>query len=386
MSEYQYYEFRTVDRSLTDSEIEKLEAISSRAEITATSFTNSYSYGSFRGDPDRMMEQYFDVFVNVANWGTRHFMVRVPVRGVDLPTIEAYVGGGFSFWIKDEFVILSLQFASEGGGEWVSGEEWMPELIALREELLNGDVRSLYLGWLSGIDHGFDELDDDETEPPVPSGLRTLTDSQSELASFLQIRDELLEVAAERSADRTEVAPTQTQLVDWINSQPAKKRDAWLLALLGESAQTTRSEVLLQFRLSLRKPSKKSVSAGLPARSCAELREAAEVREAEAERLLVAEADAKKARAAKHTAKVRNVELDQLAQRVDAAWVEADQKISMKQPKQYDLAAKLLIDLRDLAVREKQTPAFKTRLLDLTRRHAKKTMMLDKLTQAGLSW
>ena len=109
MSEYQYYEFRTVDRSLTAGEIAELRKLSSRAEITATSFTNTYSYGDFRGDPDRLMEQYFDAFVYVANWGTRHFMVRLPVRGVDLPTIEAYAGGGLAFWIKGEFVILSFR-------------------------------------------------------------------------------------------------------------------------------------------------------------------------------------------------------------------------------------------------------------------------------------
>ncbi|MCY2993155.1 MAG: hypothetical protein NTY19_35520 [Planctomycetota bacterium] len=151
MSEYQYYEFRTVDRSLTAGEIAELEKLSSRAEVTATSFTNTYSYGDFRGDPDRLMERYFDVFVYVANWGTRHFMVRLPVRGVDLPTVEAYAGGGLSFWIKGEFVILSFLYEDEGGGEWEAGEEYMPGLISLREELLNGDVRSLYLGWLSGI-------------------------------------------------------------------------------------------------------------------------------------------------------------------------------------------------------------------------------------------
>jgi hypothetical protein len=96
MSEYQYYEFRMVDRSLTSGELAELRKLSSRAEITATSFANSYSYGDFRGNPDRMMEQYFDAFVYVANWGTRHFMVRLPVRGVDLPSIEAYAGGGLS--------------------------------------------------------------------------------------------------------------------------------------------------------------------------------------------------------------------------------------------------------------------------------------------------
>jgi len=42
MSEYQYYEFRAVDRPLREDEMEELRAISTRAEITPTSFTNTY--------------------------------------------------------------------------------------------------------------------------------------------------------------------------------------------------------------------------------------------------------------------------------------------------------------------------------------------------------
>ena len=267
MSEYQYYEFRTVDRSLTMQEMEELETLSSRAEITPTSFTNTYSYGDFRGKPERLMEQYFDVFVYEANWGTRHFMVRLPVRGVHLPSIEAYVGGGFSFWIKDEFLILSFNYGGEGDGEWVSGDEWMPELIALRDELLKGDLRSLYLGWLCAFEDDNAELDDDDCEPPVPAGLKTLTLAQSQLASFLQISDELLEVAAVRSANRKQTAPTQTQLANWLQSQPVTQRDAWLLELLGDSAQPTRSEVLLQFRQSLKKSSQQPASDGQPSRT-----------------------------------------------------------------------------------------------------------------------
>jgi hypothetical protein len=40
MSEYQYYEFRTVDRPLTKQEMGKLRALSTRTEITSTSFVN----------------------------------------------------------------------------------------------------------------------------------------------------------------------------------------------------------------------------------------------------------------------------------------------------------------------------------------------------------
>lgn len=382
MSEYQYYEFRTVDRSLTAGEIAELEKLSSRAEVTGTSFTNTYSYGDFRGDPDRLMERYFDAFVYVTNWGTRHFMVRLPVRGVDLPTVEAYAGGGLSFWIKGEFVILSFRYEDEDGGEWEAGEEYMPGLISLREELLNGDVRSLYLGWLSGI---YGDVDDDEPEPLVPAGLQTLTAAQSDLVAFLRIDRDLLEVAAERSADGAETTPSHAQLVDWLQSRRAAERDDWLLELLGESAQATRSEVLLQFRQSLRAAVGESVADTTPPRTCRELREAQEARAKEAELRRAKATAAKQAKEAQAAVKLRNLQLDRLAQRIDAAWDEVDRRVSTKQTNQYVLAVQELTDLRDLATRDRQIEPFEARLLDLMRRHAKKSALLERLKQARLS-
>src|SRR5258706_535606 len=60
MSEYQYYEFRAIDKPLDKKQMEELRALSTRAEITPTSFSNEYSYGDFRGDPNKLMEKYFD--------------------------------------------------------------------------------------------------------------------------------------------------------------------------------------------------------------------------------------------------------------------------------------------------------------------------------------
>ncbi|MBM3335361.1 hypothetical protein FJY63_11930 [Candidatus Sumerlaeota bacterium] len=48
MSEYQYYEFQAIDRPLGEREMDQLRALSSRAEITPTSFTNTYNWGGFK--------------------------------------------------------------------------------------------------------------------------------------------------------------------------------------------------------------------------------------------------------------------------------------------------------------------------------------------------
>jgi hypothetical protein len=43
MSEYQRYEFLAIDRPLNNEELDELGSISTRAEITATGFTNEYN-------------------------------------------------------------------------------------------------------------------------------------------------------------------------------------------------------------------------------------------------------------------------------------------------------------------------------------------------------
>ncbi len=78
MSEYQYYEFQAIDRPLDEADRKALRSLSSRAQITATSFTNHYEWGDFRGSPCELMERWFDLHLHVANWGTRRLMIRLP--------------------------------------------------------------------------------------------------------------------------------------------------------------------------------------------------------------------------------------------------------------------------------------------------------------------
>lgn len=88
MSEYQYYEFQAIDRPLTDTQIREVQACSTRAHITPTSFVNHYNWGDFKGDTKTWMEKYFDAFLYLANWGTRELMFRLPSRLLSLETVR----------------------------------------------------------------------------------------------------------------------------------------------------------------------------------------------------------------------------------------------------------------------------------------------------------
>jgi len=109
MSEYQYYEFRALDRPLTSREMASLRAISSRAGITPGSFCVTYNCADFRGDPETLMGKYFDTFVYVANWGTREFMLRLPEK---LPAQSGHApfctGSSLRGGIRREHLVLSF--------------------------------------------------------------------------------------------------------------------------------------------------------------------------------------------------------------------------------------------------------------------------------------
>lgn len=205
MSEYQYYEFLAIDRPLTSDEQEQLRSLSTRARITATSFTNEYQWGNFRGDPRRMVEQYYDAHLYLTNWGTRQVILRLPKGQLPLRALEPYCFDEcVEAWMTKTHLVLDLRSEDESG-DWDEGaEDSLGAIAGVRAELAAGDHRALYLAWLSAIGAWALQEDDEEVyreavEPPVPAGLDRLTAPQRALADFLRVDADLLAVAAQAS-------------------------------------------------------------------------------------------------------------------------------------------------------------------------------------------
>ena len=255
MSEYQYYEFQAIDRPLTSRQMGELRKLSTRAEITPTSFTNEYHWGDFRGNPRRMMEQYFDAFFYYANWGTHWFMLRLPKKLVDVKAIKQYgADDHLDVWTKGDFVLLDFQSEDESG-EWYGdeGESGLASLIPLRADLLNGDLRALYLGWLAAAQDGVLEADD--VEPPVPPGLQRLSASLKSLAEFLRIDDKLLKAAAKAGPAEAASQPAKKELARWIAKLPVTEKNKILLQLAEGNDPHLSMDLLRRFRESAgRKP------------------------------------------------------------------------------------------------------------------------------------
>ncbi|MEX3816369.1 hypothetical protein AB3X96_40245 [Paraburkholderia sp. BR13439] len=169
-----------------------MRSFSTRATITASSFVNEYHWGNLKGDPLEWVQQYFDAHV--------------------YSTIRDYVKAGrkrrsrfekaFEAMDVDDWCLLDWSFNDDSGEHArfsveMDGAGWMTRLLPVRDELLAGDARPLYLGWLAR--HGNDELHDDEIERPVPAGLQALMPAQVALAEFLMLDADWLAAAAEVS-------------------------------------------------------------------------------------------------------------------------------------------------------------------------------------------
>jgi hypothetical protein len=122
-----------------------------------------------------------------------------------------------------QHVIVDLECNDEEQAEWTEGEGWLDALMALREELIQGDFRVLYLAWLKAAEVAveMEDIAEDTLEPPVPAGLGQLSPALETFARFFDIDAALLAVAAQQSEKRRQES---SQLEPWIAKLPATER------------------------------------------------------------------------------------------------------------------------------------------------------------------
>lgn len=385
MSEYQYYEFVALDRPLDDRQQDEVRSLSTRATITASSFVNEYHWGNFRGDPSSMMEQYYDAHLYLANWGTHRIMLRLPRTVLDSGAAEAYCDDEHvRAWAAGEFLVLDLTSEDESGAWDYDGETSLSAIVGVRAELAAGDLRPLYLAWLAGFgawEQEEEDLEDfaDVLEPPVPSGLGSLTASQRALAEFLRVDDDLLKIAAQTSPPAAATAADPGEVAAWVIGLPSAEKDQLLRRFIDDSTAAVRMELFRRFR-----DHHTTAAIEPPRRSVSDLLQAATQLRTDRQLYESAQRAAEKTRVERDRALARERRLDELSRDEDAAWSRVDALIATRKPGEYDTAVALLTDLRALATREGRNDAFARRSTALRETHARKPSLIDRLDRAGI--
>lgn len=387
MSEYQYYEFLAVDRPLDAREQAEVRALSTRAQISATSFTNEYHWGDFRGDPLRMVERYYDAHLYFANWGSRTLMFRLPLAVLDVETVAPYlVDSLVSAWDTAEHLVLGLHSDDEDAEFFgVDDLYTLAGLVGARTELAAGDLRPLYLGWLAAQgtwdrDEGaFDEDHENDREPPVPPGLSELTAPQRALADFLRLDSDLLEVAAQASRPSADTRIGAEQLAARVARLPTNEKDRLLLLVARGESLVAQAEL----RRRVRSEPGETTSERL-GRTVAELSDAVHVARQEKHRRAEAVRAQQGAVRERERAAARERCLASLTADVEGGWSRVEAMIATRKPGEYDAAVTLLEDLQVVADRSDQASGFGARLTALRTRHQRKSSLIERIDQAGL--
>ncbi|AHE98255.1 hypothetical protein [Thioalkalivibrio paradoxus] len=391
MSEYQYYEFSAVDRPLSPREQTELRRYSSRARITPGGFVNEYHWGDLKADPLALMQHYFDAHVYSANWGTCRLLLRLPRSCFDDGMLADYAaltprddlsGYPSPFRALDcaEHWILDWWFNDESRSRqrfWIDddGPGWMARLLPLREELLRGDTRPLYLGWLARVSEG--EFDAEEPEPPRPAGLGALTPAQQALAEFLLLDPDLVAAAAVASPELPSPQAAELDVDAWLATQTADALRAPLrLMLLGQPLAAER-RLHGEFLAWQRK--QHPMLPGSDRRTLAEIEAGVEAaRSLRLER----EREARAAEEAKRQAE-RARYLSTVAQQADGVWDEIDTLLERRSGAAYDEALQRLQDLAEALQAAEREPEFRRNLQKLLAAHGGRPAWMKRLEKAG---
>ncbi len=375
MSEFQYIGFRAAEKPVSNKDLEYMQQQSSRAEITPWTFDNEYHYGDFHSDVLTMLRRGYDIHLHYANFGIRKLLIRLPHNLPATPGASPYFAKDGLQFLKDkqgQGGILSISPNHEPGDQDELGNvnEILDRLVPLRAEILEGDLRPLYLAHLAMMSGG--EHDPEETtEGPVAAGLGNLTPAQRALAELFDLSDALIVAAAKGNPEPPVQEDPRKLYAGWLQSLPQATKDAWLLEWLADAHSSVRSDMLAEFRKSRPMASWSTVQRD---RTIAELETAAEDIHKNAVR-----------KAAEKAARKRAKRLADMAADPAPTLRETERLVKLRSRESYVAIATLLKELREALAGTKQAGLAEQQAQKLKKENPTLNLLTAELRRAGFA-
>lgn len=374
MSEYQHYAFRAIDKPLSESDKKEIEKWSSRTSPTNSGANFTYHYGDFPKDELKVVEKYFDAFFYISNWGSTRLVFKFPTILIDIRQLKQYcVLDALDIIEKADFTLLDICIEDEeGGGGWIEEDEnWLTSLVPLRDDILSGDYRCLYLIWLKvctqDVLNEWSNVDPKSREPKVPDNLNSLSGALKDFADIFEIDKDTIAVASQNSL--TNSSGKKDTHADGIHLLTTNEKDQFLLRLL-------QNEPLLNVKLKNRlkefsdQKDEELVETG---RTVEEI--ASAIRALKEERKLEKKRKLEEQRLAK---------LDKLDKQEASLWIEVDQLIKEKKTNSYDEAIKILQDLKNLSIHKNSQDDFRDKIKTIQEKYSRLSGLLGRINSANL--
>ncbi len=225
--------------------------------------------------------------------------------------------------------MLSIQPECDAGfysEDYFDFDRMVTHLPKIREGLMSGDTRVLYLGWLAC------NWDEESIEPPVPAGLGKLPPELDELVDFYELDRDLLAAANGQSPKLPGQAAREPDVDDWLANQNLETLRALMRRVLQDDAAAVRAESLAAMRDQSGKATWPANNSG---RALEELR-----------MLANAKADQRKKREQASEQRKLEKRFAKIRQDPSAAFADAEKLIQSRSTENYFKAARLLAELR----------------------------------------
>ena len=407
MSEYQRYEFMTVDKPLTRKQLDEVNDLSSHIEASSTHALIEYNWGDFKHNPTSILRQYFDGFLYWANWGSPELAFRFPHGVLPATLLDGYdVEEDVTFTQHADYDILDIHF-----GEMESPDEWenyeLSSLISIREELVDGDTRALYIAWLASQgmlfggyeddedeededwdeEDGEDEEDEDDEDkgdkgdksgedvdlegvPPVPAAFGALTEAQKALAELLQVPQELLDAVARHSSAK--MTSKKDDFAAWVALLPEARRVDYLVRLAHNEPGLSRL-LIMELRTLGRDGTETKQATGEHIPYTTLLAESKEIQAKQEREERERERQARLSR------------LQNIHEHRDTYWRQVESAVVNAAGARYDDAVKILVDLREAAEQFQGTQEFQARFNTWVRSYLHRPALIQRLKQQKFS-
>ncbi len=348
MSEYQIVKFRAIDRPLTDKQLEFMSHQSSRADFNKWEFEVEYNFSSFGGDVHGMLRNGYDIYLTYSNYGCREICIRLP-GGLPFPKSvwSKYIRSEELKWTSDKsgkagILTLAPFFEQQFEDVW-EFDEYLDSVAKLREMLIGGDLRALYILWLCGAM----ATDDDEEvvmEPPVPHGLGQVPSQATDLLTFYDLDPLLVDAAASGIPPFSDQGNRSDAVSSWVAALIDSRKTEIIQRLLKEDPVGLKSELLSEV------DEVKEVVAWpveSPSRTVAQLIESSELLRQKEDEKEKKRAEAKAKREAAKAEVQRQERMTTMRSNPDPWLKKASKLVEERTIESYGEAASILADLRE---------------------------------------
>ncbi len=372
MSEYQYYEWQRLESPLMLAEQNAVDELSSHIEVSSMQASVSYNWGDFKHDPIQVLAKYFDAYLYFANWGSYDLAFSFPKGLIDAEALEVYFDEDHvNISVIEDKLILTFEKRDDDGYDGDYAEQnHLSTLSRLRDDIIQGDHRVLYIAWLNAMAeasywHEEDEDNPDnfykDPEPPIPAGLNELSLPLRTFIDSFEIDPFLISAAAERSSSLLPLRKTAFDSA--ISHLSRQETDEFLIKIANAEPGAVAA-----LRKKLRAFDKPSEEAQANPRTIGELlQRAEELEKSESKR------QAQKVRK-NYIAKMQKLEKDE-----DQLWLDVERILTGgAKMKVYDEATEVLEKLHEVAEYKGEGFRFKTQIRAFAKQYDRRLALIER--------